>query len=51
LKNDQVRYLLEEYFGDQGRAHSLRVMLMVLSEVHEAMWGTAQVGISTPTGL
>jgi len=47
LNDDMVRVLLEEYFGEVAPKHFARLKLMwPMSEIHEAMWGTAQSGIS-----
>lgn len=48
LSDDQVRLLLREYFGEAIARHFARLKLMwPMSELHEAMWGTTQTGIST----
>jgi len=48
LEDDQQRLLLQEYFGEVTPKHFARLKLMApMSEVHEAMWGTAQSGLST----
>ncbi len=48
LDRDQVRLMLQEYFGEVTPRRFARLMLMwPMSEVHEAMWGTTQSGIST----
>ena len=48
LTEDQVRLLLQEYFGEVTPKNYARLRLMwPMSELHEAMWGTAQTGIST----
>ena len=48
LNDDQVRILLREYFGEATPRHFARLMLMwPVSELREAMWGTAQTGLST----
>jgi thiamine kinase-like enzyme len=45
--DDQVRELLRAYFGDVTAQHFARLKLMwAMSEIHEAMWGTTQTGIS-----
>jgi thiamine kinase-like enzyme len=47
LSDDMVRVLLEEYFGEVTPKHFARLKLMwPMSEIHEAMWGTTQSGIS-----
>ena len=47
LNDDMVRVLLEEYFGEVTPKHFARLKLMwPMSEIHEAMWGTTQSGIS-----
>jgi thiamine kinase-like enzyme len=47
LNDDQVRLLLQEYFGEVTPKHFARLKLMwPMSEIHEAMWGTTQTGIS-----
>src|SRR5271157_2879634 len=47
LTDEQVRILLQEYFGDVTPKHFARLKLMEpMSELHEAMWGTTQTGIS-----
>ena len=48
LSDDQVRLLLQEYFGEATSRRFARLKLMwPMSELHEAMWGTAQTGLST----
>ena len=48
LNDDQVRLLLQEYFGEASSRDFARLKLMwPMSELHEAMWGTAQTGLST----
>ena len=48
LTEDQVRLLLQEYFGEVTPKNYARLRLMwPMSELHEAMWGTAQTGLST----
>ncbi len=48
LNDDQVRHLLQEYFGEVTLRNHARLNLMwPMSEIHEAMWGTTQTGIST----
>ena len=48
LEDDQVRLLLQEYFGEVTPKNFARLKLMwPMSEIHEAMWGTTQTGIST----
>ncbi|MCJ7434207.1 MAG: phosphotransferase family protein [Anaerolineales bacterium] len=47
LNDDQVRLLLQEYFGEVTPRNFARLKLMEpMSELHEAMWGTTQTGIS-----
>jgi thiamine kinase-like enzyme len=47
LNEEQVRFFLNEYFGDVTPKHYARLRLMwPMSELHEAMWGTTQTGIS-----
>jgi thiamine kinase-like enzyme len=47
LNDDQQRILLQEYFGEVNPKHFARLKLMEpMSELHEAMWGTTQTGIS-----
>ena len=47
LNDDQVRLLLQEYFGEVTPKNFARLKLMwPMSEIHEAMWGTTQTGIS-----
>lgn len=46
--DDQVRILLQEYFGEVTPANfAHNRLLWCMSEIHEAMWGTTQTGIST----
>ena len=48
LTDDQVRLLLQEYFGEVTPKNFARLKLMwPMSEIHESMWGTTQTGIST----
>jgi thiamine kinase-like enzyme len=48
LNDDQVRMLLQEYFGEVVSRDFARLKLMwPMSELHEAMWGTTQTGLST----
>jgi thiamine kinase-like enzyme len=48
LNENQVRLLLQEYFGEVTPKNYARLRLMwPMSEMHEAMWGTTQTGIST----
>jgi thiamine kinase-like enzyme len=48
LNEVQVRLLLQEYFGEVTPKHYARLRLMwPMSELHEAMWGTTQTGLST----
>jgi thiamine kinase-like enzyme len=47
LNEDQVDYFLYEYFGEVTDKQYARLRLMwPMSELHEAMWGTTQTGIS-----
>jgi thiamine kinase-like enzyme len=47
LDDDTVRLLLQEYFGEVTAKNFARLKLMwPMSEIHEALWGTAQTGIS-----
>jgi thiamine kinase-like enzyme len=47
LNDDMARVLLQEYFGEVTPKHFARLKLMwPMSEIHEAMWGTTQSGIS-----
>ena len=47
LNDGQIRFLLDEYFGGASPKHFARLKLLVpMSEIHEAMWGTTQTGIS-----
>jgi len=47
LNDDQVQLLLQEYFGQVTSKHFARLNLICpMSELHEAMWGTTQTGIS-----
>jgi thiamine kinase-like enzyme len=47
LSDDQVRILLQEYFGEVTQKNFARLKLIwPTSEIHEAMWGTTQTGIS-----
>ena len=47
MTDDQVRLLLQEYFGEVTPGNFARLKLMwPMSELHEAMWGTTQTGIS-----
>ncbi len=47
LNDDQVRVLLDAYFGEVQQKHFARLKLMEpMSEIHESMWGTTQTGIS-----
>jgi len=47
FNDDQVRCLLQEYFGESTSKNFARCKLMwCVSEIHEAMWGTTQTGIS-----
>ncbi len=48
LNDDLMRVLLKEYFGEITPRIFARCKLMSpVSEIHEAMWGTTQTGIST----
>ncbi len=48
FSDDQVRCLLQEYFGEVTPKNFARCKLMwCASQIHEAMWGTTQTGIST----
>jgi len=48
LNDDQVRFLLQQYFGEVTSKSFARLKLMwPMSELREAMWGTTQTGIST----
>ncbi len=48
LNDEQVRLLLQEYFGEVTPKNYARVRLMwPMSEMREAMWGVTQTGIST----
>jgi len=47
LNDEQQRILLQEYFGEVTPKNFARLKLMEpMSELHEAMWGTTQTGIS-----
>ena len=47
LSDEKVRLLLQAYFGEVTDRHFARLKLMwPMSELHEAMWGTTQTGIS-----
>ena len=47
LNDEQVRFFLNEYFGEVTPRHYARLRLMwPMSELHESMWGTTQTGIS-----
>jgi len=47
LNDDQVRLLLQEYFGEVTPRDFARLKLMwPMSELREAMWGTTQTGLS-----
>ncbi len=47
LDDDQVRFFMREYFGEVTPKNFARCKLMwPMSEIHEAMWGTTQTGIS-----
>lgn len=48
LTDDQCRLLLQTYFGEVTPQNFAHLKLMwPMSEIHEAMWGTTQTGIST----
>lgn len=48
LNDEQVRFLLQQYFGEVTAKNFARLKLMwPMSELREAMWGTTQTGIST----
>ncbi len=48
LNDEQVRLLLQEYFGEVTPRNYARLRLMwPMSEMREAMWGVTQTGIST----
>ncbi len=47
FNDEQVRMLLQEYYGEVTVKDFARCKLMVcMAEIHEAMWGTTQTGIS-----
>jgi thiamine kinase-like enzyme len=47
LSDEQMRLLLQDYFGEVTPKNFARLKLMSpMSEMHEAMWGTTQTGIS-----
>ena len=47
LNDDQINLFLQEYFGEVTPKRFARLKLMwCMSEVHEAMWGTTQTGVS-----
>ena len=47
LNEEQVDIFLYEYFGEVTDKQYARLRLMwTMSELHEAMWGTTQTGIS-----
>ena len=47
LNDDLMRLFLQEYFGEVTDKNFARLKLMEpMSEIHEAMWGTTQAGIS-----
>jgi thiamine kinase-like enzyme len=47
FSDEQVRVLLHEYFSEVTPKAFARLRLMwAMSEIHEAMWGTLQAGIS-----
>jgi len=48
LNDEQMRLLLQEYFGEVTPGNWARLRLMwPMSELREALWGVAQTGIST----
>ncbi len=48
LNDDQIRFLLQQYFGEAAARNFARLKLMEpLSDLREALWGTVQTGIST----
>lgn len=47
LSDDEARLLLSQYFGELTPRHFARLKIMwPISELREAMWGTAQTGLS-----
>jgi thiamine kinase-like enzyme len=47
LNDEQIEQFLQSYFGEARPADKARLRLMwPVSEVHEALWGTLQSGIS-----
>ncbi len=47
LNDEQMQFFLNEYFGEATPKHFARIKLLLpMSEIHEAMWGTTQTGIS-----
>jgi thiamine kinase-like enzyme len=47
LSDEMMRLFLQEYFGEVTDKNFARLKLMTpMSEIHEAMWGTTQTGIS-----
>lgn len=47
LNDELIRLFLQEYFGEVTDKNFARLKLMsAMSEIHEAMWGTTQTGIS-----
>jgi thiamine kinase-like enzyme len=47
LNDELMRLFLQEYFGEVTDKNFARLKLMEpMSEIHEAMWGTTQSGIS-----
>lgn len=47
MTDDQIRLLLQEYFGEVTPKHFAHLKLMgFMSNLREAMWGTTQTGIS-----
>ena len=48
LDDEQAQILLQEYYGEVTPKHFARLKLMIpMSELHEALWGTTQSRIST----
>jgi thiamine kinase-like enzyme len=48
LNDEQVRRLLQEYFGEVTPKHMAHLQLMwPMCAIYEAMWGVTQTGIST----
>jgi hypothetical protein len=47
LTDDEIKILLHAYFGTVTPKLFSRLKLMLpMSEIHEALWGTTQTGIS-----